>query len=198
MVFTEGKYLSIILYMNRVGFIVFGDFVAFWLSFVVILFIRFGHSSYQQAISIHFFPFVILYFSWVLSFFLFGLYDLFTIKPTIPHLNRFAWALSVCFIIGIFLFYFVSIFGITPKTNLLFQLLGFGVISFSIRRMIYVIFSETITRPVILIGSSKDIDEINDVISNHPQLGLKTIDHLENFKEAIKKYELIHLSLIHI
>jgi len=178
--------------MNRVGLIVFGDFVAFWLSFMVILFLRFGPLAYQHAISTHLVPFAILYLTWVLSFFLFGLYDLFTIKPTIPHLNRFAWALSVCFIIGIFLFYFVSIFGITPKTNLLFQLLGFGIISFSVRRIIYVIFSETITRPVILIGSSKDISEIDNVISNHPQLGLKTIDHVENFKEAIKKYEFIH------
>jgi len=174
--------------MNRAGLIIFGDFIAFWISFIVILLIRFGAPGSQAAISTHILPFFILYLSWTLSFFLFGLYDLFNIKPTIPYLSRFAFAILTCFVVGIFLFYFVSIFGISPKTNLLFQVIGFGLISIFIRRITYTLFSKTIIRPVILIGSSQNINEIGDVIFNNPQLGLKIISHTDDFKKAINDF----------
>lgn len=166
----------------------FGDFIAFLISFILILLVRFGSSSYQTAVSTHIVPFVILYLSWMLVFFLFGLYDIFTIKPTIPHLSRFGIALFTCFGIGIFLFYFVPIFGIAPKTNLIFQVIGFGFISFLLRRIVYMLFSEKITRPVILIGSSSCIGEINSIISTNPQLGLKIIARTDDPNEAITKY----------
>jgi exopolysaccharide biosynthesis polyprenyl glycosylphosphotransferase len=174
--------------MNRVWLIIFGDFIAFWMSFLIIILVRFAPVSFHVAISTHLIPFIILYISWVLSFYLFGLYDLFTIKPTIPHLRRFGMAISVSFIIGIFLFYFVPIFGIAPKTNLIFQIIGFGLISFLIRRLIYILFSKTITRPVILIGSSPDISEIEKVITNNPQLGLKLILRTNKTEEAINDF----------
>jgi FlaA1/EpsC-like NDP-sugar epimerase len=118
--------------MNRIGFIIFGDFVAFWASLLILLFVRFG-VEYNSAISAHIIPFTILYLAWTLSFFLFGLYDLLNIKPTIHHLNRFGTALFASFITGIFFFYFIPSFGIAPKTNLLFQVMGFGIISILLR-----------------------------------------------------------------
>jgi len=149
---------------------------------------RFEPATYHTAVSTHLIPFIILYISWVLSFYLFGLYDLFNIKPIIPHLRRFGMAISVSFIIGIFLFYFVSAFGITPKTNLIFQITGFGLISFFIRRVIYILFSKTITRPVILVGTSSDINELKNIIVNHPQLGLKLISHTEYSAKALHDF----------
>lgn len=173
--------------MNRVGLIMLGDLIAFLASFILILLVRFG-ATYQTAIATHIVPFIILYLSWILVFFIFGLYEIFTIKPTIPHLSRFGIALLTCFGLGIFLFYFVPIFGIAPKTNLIFQTVGFGFISFLIRRIIYSVFSKNITRPVILIGSSSCIGEINSIISTNPQLGLKIIARTDDPNEAITKY----------
>jgi exopolysaccharide biosynthesis polyprenyl glycosylphosphotransferase len=174
--------------MNRVWLIIFGDFIAFWISFLIVFLVRFGGADYQTAISLHFIPFIILYLFWTLSFYLFGLYDLFTIKPTIPHLRRFGMAISTSFVVGIFLFYFIPIFGISPKTNLVFQIIGFGLISFFIRRMIFILFSKTVTRSVIIIGKSQNIDEIKNVIANNPQLGLKLISHKDNSEEALLDY----------
>lgn len=174
--------------MNRTGLIIFGDFIAFWVSFLITLFIRFGTHGYDTAISTHILPFFVLYLSWILTFFLFGLYDLFTIKPTIPHLQRFGIAILTSFVVGIFLFYFVPIFGISPKTNLVFQIIGFSLISFFIRRIIYTLFSKSITSPIILIGSSKNIKEIGEVINTNPQLGLVIISHTDDFKKAINDY----------
>ena len=121
--------------MSRIWIIAFGDFISFWVSFYLILSIRYWNTMTSNIIQIHALPFLILYISWILTFFLFGLYDLYNIKPTIPYLKRFGFALLVCFIIGIIFFYFIPIFGISPKTNLLFQVLGFGLISFYLRRV---------------------------------------------------------------
>jgi exopolysaccharide biosynthesis polyprenyl glycosylphosphotransferase len=174
--------------MKRAGLIIFEDFIAFYVSLLIILFIRFGGSLFFWALNIHLFPFTILYLSWVLIFYLFGLYDVLNIRPTIPYLKRFGSALIVCFVVGIFLFYFVPIFGITPKTNLIFQIIGFGLISFLIRRAIYHIFSKRIYRPVILVGENKFFGELEQTIKTNPQIGLKIISHEPNLGEAIKKY----------
>ena len=116
--------------MKRVEIIVLGDFLSFWVSFCLVLFLRYGTSLFQVEFQRHIFPFIILFCSWILIFFLFGLYDLFTIKPTIPHLKRFALAIIFSLLIGIIFFYFMPIFGISPKTNLFFQIIcleGFSI-----------------------------------------------------------------------
>ena len=120
-------------------------------------------------------------------FFVFGLYDLKNIKPTMPHLSRFGFALISCFIVGIFLFYFIPVFGISPKTNLLFQVLGFGLFSFLFRRIFYLLFANNITRPVILIGKTNNIKEFAHVITNNPQFGLHIISQVENLKEILQE-----------
>jgi len=175
-------------HINRVWLIIFGDFIAFWASFLIILFVRFGAVSFHAAISTHVIPFAILYLLWGLSFYIFGFYDLFSIKPTISHLNRFGIALFTSFITGISLFYFIPGFGITPKTILISQVIGFGLFSLLTRRMIYLFFSRSITRPVSLVGTSSDMDKINSVISNNPQLGLQVISRTNNSLETIRIY----------
>jgi exopolysaccharide biosynthesis polyprenyl glycosylphosphotransferase len=174
--------------MKRAGLIVFGDFIAFSLSFLIILFIRFGGASFSKAVNTHLLPFAILYLSWTLIFYLFGLYDVLNIRPTLPHLKRFGIALITSFIVGIFLFYFVPIFGITPKTNLVLQVSGFGLISFLIRRMFYLVFSKKMTRPTILVGENKFFNELEQTINKNPQIGLLIISHESSLLKVIQKY----------
>jgi len=170
--------------MNRVFIIVFGDFVSFLISFFLLIFIRFNKESYISAIHSHTLPFIILYFTWVLIFYIFGLYDLTSIKPTIPYLKRWALALLCSFAVGILLFYFAPIFGISPKFNLLIQIVGFGIFSFSFRRIIYNLFSKTITKPAIFIGDSVYLSLLKEAISTHPQIGLKILGHFKNISEV--------------
>ena len=66
-------------------------------------------------------------------------------------------------------------------------MIGFGIISFAIRRIIYILFSKTITRPAILVGQMEDMEEIKNVIENNPQLGLKIVlcsnDHTTSMRD---------------
>lgn len=174
--------------MKRVWLIGLGDFIAFWLSLLIILSVRLGGVFNSPLASKHILPFAILYISWVLIFYLFSLYDLFVIKPNIPHLRRFALALMTSLFVGVILFYLVPIFGITPKTNLLLQVVSFGVLSFLSRRMFYVIYSKRITRPAILVGERVHMDELHNAIKNNPQIGLSVVFYSQNLSESLKNY----------
>lgn len=172
--------------MNRASLIVFGDLLSFIVSFVLLIFIRFKAGNYLTAIHLHTIPFIILYLFWVLIFYIFGLYDLVTIKPTIPYLKRWILALISSFIVGLLLFYFAPIFGISPKLNLVIQVVLFGIFSFLFRRSIYNIFAKAITRPAILIGNSNYLTELNKTIDATPQIGLQIINHFKNVNEINK------------
>ena len=175
--------------MNRAGLILFGDFIAFWVSFVLLILIRFDDRGYAFAFNQHFPPFVILYFTWVLIFYIFGLYDLLTIKPTIPYFKRWVIALLCSLAAGILLFYFVPFFGISPKLNLIIQVIIFGFLSFLCRRIIYNLFSKTITQPAILIGSSEYMLELEKIILLNPQIGLQITKRIRSIDELTEEQE---------
>lgn len=169
--------------MNRIFIVALGDFASFFISFLLLIFIRFEQINYQSAIDSHFLPFTILYLSWVMIFYIFGLYDLVNIKPTIPYIKRWILALMSSFFIGLLFFYFIPIFGISPKINLIIQVGLFGFFSFIFRRVIYTLFSKTITQKTILIGESSYLLELKNIIKTNPQIGLFVIDHFSNINE---------------
>ncbi len=177
--------------MNRTWLIVFGDVASFIISFIILILIRFGRADYLYAINMHSTPFSILCLFWIFIFYIFGLYDLVTIKPTIPYLKRWILALVSSFTIGLLLFYFAPIFGISPKLNLVIQVVLFGFFSFLFRRFIYTLFAKTITQPVILIGDSTYLFELKKTIENNPQVGLTIIEHFKSISEL----DSIHSSL---
>ncbi|NVN96545.1 MAG: sugar transferase [Bacteroidetes bacterium] len=172
--------------MNRTWLIVFGDFLSFAISFVLLIFIRFSAGNYLAAIDLHMVPFLILYLFWVLIFYIFGLYDLVTIKPTIPYLKRWVLAILSSFIVGLLLFYFAPIFGISPKVNLLIQVALFGGFSFLFRRTIYALYAKGITQPAVLVGSSSYLAELAKTIEANPQIGLRVLKHFKNTSEIEK------------
>lgn len=173
--------------MKRTWTIVFGDLLSFVVAFFLLIFIRFKSTEYLHAIDIHIIPFIVLYICWVLVFYIFGLYDLVTIKPTIPYLKRWALALISSFIVGLFLFYFLPMFGISPKVNLIIQVVLFGIFSFLFRRTIYTLFVKGMTAPTILVGVSASINELKRTIESNPQTGLKILDHFKNTSEITEE-----------
>jgi exopolysaccharide biosynthesis polyprenyl glycosylphosphotransferase len=167
---------------------VFGDFLAFWISAAMLISVRYGHSSFLMQAERHVAPFIILYISWVLVFYLFGLYDLVNIKPTIPHFKAFGLALLACFGIGVFFFYFLPLFGISPKTNLLYQTALFGALSFVLRRVAYKLYSSQIVRPAVLVGNTPYLEELKTTLENNPQIGLTILAYTTDMSEALKTY----------
>lgn len=170
--------------MKRTAVIILGDIASFAISFIILIIIRFNLPDYGIQIARHLLPFGILLISWIIVFYTLGLYDIFSIRPSIPYLKRWAIALLGCLIIGIFLFYFIPIFGISPKINLFIMVILFGIFSFLSRRAIYSLFSNTMTKNAVLIGSSIYLEELEKSIKENPQIGVKIINKIENLKEA--------------
>lgn len=182
--------------MNRVLFIILGDFFSFLIAFISLIFIRFDSSLYSWAFSTHALPFLILYVFWVNIFYIFGLYDLISIKPTIPFLKRWFFALFTSFVVGLMFFYFVPMFGISPKVNLFIQVGLFGLFSFIFRRIIYSLFAKTFTKNTILIGESKYLKELETLIDINPQTGLSKKISLSSKVEDLKDDLLIDGTII--
>lgn len=168
--------------MNRTWLIVFGDLASFLISFTLLILLRF-EGRYAYALTTHTIPFLILFLFWVLIFYVFGLYDLVTIKPTIPYLKRWILALTTSFAVGLLLFYFAPIFGISPKINLIIQVGFFGFFSFFFRRMVYALFTKAFSKPAILIGNSLYLKELENTIQTNPQLGLQIEKRLATTSE---------------
>jgi lipopolysaccharide/colanic/teichoic acid biosynthesis glycosyltransferase len=87
------------------------------------------------------------------------------------------------------MFYLIPSFGISPKTNLIFQTLGFGSVSFLLRRFFYSVSAYQVVRPAILVGGEKYLDNLNKAISQNPQIGLKIIHYSANANEVMEKFK---------
>jgi len=169
--------------MSRALLIVLGDLISFIISFILLVLVRFHKGEYLYAIDTHMLPFAILYLVWVSIFYIFGLYDLVIIKPTIPYLKRWILAIILSLVSGLLLFYLVPLFGISPKINLFIMVIFFGFFSFLFRRIVYTLFAKAMVQKAILIGNSPYLSDLENIINNNPQTGLHIIEHLENLKK---------------
>jgi len=112
---------------------------------------------------------------------------MFSIKPTATNLRKYFTTILICFIIGIILFYFVPIFGISPKINLLLQIVLFSLISFYLRILIYRRSALLISRPVILIGENIYLENLYKIIKSNPQLGYNIIGFYDSENKITKE-----------
>ena len=93
-----------------------GDLVIFYLGLEATLFMKYGAL---ERWDLHFYPFLWVHILWLIIFYSAGMYDWEKFPPTrryqIAQLTFSSMAISG--ITAMALFYFVSYFSITPKTN---------------------------------------------------------------------------------
>ena len=157
----------------------FGDMFFWYLSLWFTIFLRYGGDERTQAFDAHFLPFSILFAVWALVFFIAGLYE----KHTLIFKTRLPSAiLNTVFsnsIIAVAFFYFIPLFGITPKTNLFLYL----IISFCFvvlwRLYLAPAFSVKKKEKAILIGSGREMHELNDEVNNNKRYNLVFVSSLD-------------------
>ncbi len=173
--------------------VILGDLISFCIAMLATIGLRIDNKITSDIATIHIEAFLMLYFSWVFIFFLFDLYDIFNIKPTIPHLKRFGWAIISAFIWGIVFFYVFPYFGIAPKTNLLILTAIFATLSFFTRRLLYTLNIKK--KKTVLIGNETFLKEFFNKIENNPQVGLKIISFKEDPNIIFEKYKNLKKSI---
>lgn len=131
----------------------------------------------------HLIAFSIIYLFWLIIFYISGLYDL-----NLARNDQFFYAtlVRVLFIaasLSIIFFYLIPYFNIAPKTNLFLNLIVFAC-SFVVWRHIFNYFIKTsaLANNVLIIGKTKETEELVKYLKGNPQLGYspkKNLDYHE-------------------
>src|SRR3989344_6047381 len=162
---VQNRKEPVILFLGDILFF----FVALWLT----LFVRYGELPTQDLLVSHLTPFSILFLSWVVVFFIAGLYEKHTriLKSRLPSVIFNAQVTNS--IIAVLFFYFIPYFGITPKTNLFIYLfVSFALVLLS-RLSLVPSLGFRKRENAILIGSGEEMKELKEEVNNNPRYNLK-------------------------
>ncbi len=170
-----------------------GDIILAFLALLLALNIRYWDNFNSNIFNQHLLPFAIIYFVWIVFFYIFGLYDLKIIGPKGELFQRMFQCFSVCLIVGLAFFYFIPLFGITPKTNLLLDIIIFAILIFLWRKIFYTLFSSVYRANIAFLGKIPLALSLSNEIKNQPQFGYKLIGFLNEkatLSAQIKKYKI--------
>lgn len=156
-----------------------GDIVLLYFSLWAALSLREWGIPSSNSWGLHFRPFTIIIFVWVLVFFISGLYEKHTLilKSRLPS-TVFNAQIANSFIAVLF-FYFIPYFGITPKTNLfIYLVISFGLI------LLWRIYGDRILHPLakqkgIIVGSGEEMKELLEEVNNNSRYGLEFISSVD-------------------
>ena len=156
-----------------------GDIIILYASLWLMLLVRYGAKFDINIWEQHFKPFTIIYATWLIVFFIAGLYDLSLARNNINFYSTLLRGLIINVGIAITFFYFLPFFGITPKTNL-FLNIGIFAVLFTGWRQLYnhLVKSTALINNILIIGKNKEIDQIIKIVNNRPQLSYKIIKQI--------------------
>lgn len=121
----------------------FGDLILLYLSLFLALFFRRPQSFTLEFYKQHLLPFSLIYLFWVISFYVFGLYDFEPLRVTFYLKN--ALAIFLGFVVGVLCFYFLPFLKIAPKTIWVLNVLFFSSF-FAAWRKVYFPFFPPISK----------------------------------------------------
>lgn len=170
-----------------------GDFAILYASLFLTLFIRYGRIS-GELWETHFGPFTVVFAIWLVAFYIGGLYDLGALKNNLRFAGQFVSLVLINGVVATLLFYFVPLFGITPRANLFIALVVFGLAGYFWRTLYNNLLSAGApTNRLLLVGYNKTVEEVVNHIQQNPQLG-----YVVSFwmKEGLQDKEFEHLAQI--
>lgn len=165
-----------------------GDSLSLCLAGYLMLISRFGLSNANGQITLHLKPFVIWGILVFLIFYIFNLYEVSALKPTLNNIRQFIFAIIVSAITGIILFYIFP-FSVTPKTNLIITQIYFTFFILIWRRSFYRLFSKKFKNNIAFIGETPESKILIKNIIDNPPIGYEYKGTFENF-EMLQKSNL--------
>ncbi len=184
---------------NRVvgASILIGDFLLFYISLYLALFIRKGGSPDIDLFYSLQAPFLYLFFIWALVFFVLDFYELDSFKKTVPFLRGMIVFSLIATLLGTFYFYFQPQLDVTPRAILFLTVINFTVIS-SLWRIVLlnVAGSKSFQKKALFVGFCKEMEEIIERESlDYEFVGIYTKDEVpKKIKEKIKVVDDIALA----
>ena len=169
-------------------FLFLGDISILYLSLLGTVFFGFWGQFNWEILSGHLLPFSILYFFWLIIFYIFGLYDLGAIRIRVVLYPKILGAILCGLGLGMVFFYLVPLFGITPKTNLLLNVLIFGILFLIWRKLFGLLFSSRFFNNIAILGKdSQKIEALTKEIAARPYLGYRLRATFDDGKNLLAK-----------
>ena len=152
-------------------FLFIADAILLYATLFLVLLVRYGQIS-RFLIDAHIGPFSIVFVLWVAIFYIIGLYDIRALKKGYELFEQLILSVAIGSAVAVALFYSIPSFKITPKTSLaLFALFFFAIESGW--RNIFVHWSKTPQKYVLVIGSGKDVEDLEKFLFENPHVGYK-------------------------
>ncbi len=148
-----------------------GDLVALYAGLLATILFKYPPKDFPWIWDIHLAPFSIIFGFWILIFFIAGLYEQEAWATNTLIRERLIKSMTAAIIVAVLLFYLVSAFGITPKTNLLIQ----SFLSFALIMGWRMLFSSVLRNAsktnVLFLGVSPEVTLFAEFLNQNPQLG---------------------------
>src|SRR3989344_4769167 len=167
------------LHRKELFILLFGDFLFFLVSLWLALFLRNLEIPSRELFSIHFLPFSLLFVAWIIVFYIAGLYEKHTVilKSRLPSVLANTQLVNSA--LAVVFFYFIPLFGITPKTILFIFLFVSFVIILAWRMYGYFLIGRGHLDNAILIGSGEEMKELLEEVNNNPIYNLKFVSSVD-------------------
>ncbi|PIR14054.1 hypothetical protein COV49_00140 [Candidatus Falkowbacteria bacterium CG11_big_fil_rev_8_21_14_0_20_39_10] len=162
--------------------ILFGDLILLAFSFFLTFFLRSLEFPSVILIGTNAMPMIVLYSIWIVIFFIAGLYEIEKFIAFNDLRNRFLKTMLAVGIISVLIFYTIPIWGITPKTILLINLLVVTGFLWLWRKFFFNNIVKSSKMNVIFFGSSKEIEDFSEFVNNRPQLAYQVVDIFDENK----------------
>jgi exopolysaccharide biosynthesis polyprenyl glycosylphosphotransferase len=190
---------------KREPFLLFiGDIVVFYVSLWLTLLIRYQYIPQNDLLNVHVIPFSILFIVWFLILFIGGLYEkrITILRHKLP--STILKTQLVNSVIAVLFFYFIPIFGITPKTILFIYLVVSFILMLVWRIYGQVLFGARQQQHALLIAGGKEMKELHQEVNANKHYSLHIVSAIDldvtqsvNFeKEVIEKMKQYDASML--
>ena len=154
--------------------LMFGDLAVFELALVITLLIR-NNGITRELWHLHVWPFSILAFFWIISFYVAGLYDLYLLREPIKLFRTYLEGMIANLALAMAFFYLIPIFGIAPRTNLFLYFVVSLLFGYLWRLLFHRFINERFSHGrVLFIGPADQINEVHRLLESSA-LGLKLV-----------------------
>ena len=187
----------------KIFLLIISDIFIFYLALGIALIIRYvivnrNLTTFYSSIPLHFIPFTIIFFIWLITFWAAGLYDITKLRNAELFYKTLIITFLINAVLAISLFYFIPYFIITPKINLFIDLALTLAILYFWRQYFNRWAGKAFRINMVFLGASQEIMELKEFLNNNPQLGYQivgilapdNVSELENLWQT-KKFSLI-------
>lgn len=179
------------------GFILFfGDIAVFYASLYLALLIRYKNFFNKNIWDTHIIPFLLVHTVWILIFYINGFYDLKSFASKRAVFEKVVKSMAIAGIFAILIFYLVPDFKITPKTNLLLDILFVSALLILWRRIFFLFAASSSKTKILFYGMPKELPDIVNYLKKHTHLGIFPAaivvwknENKTAFKDNIKIYD---------